>query len=73
MNRMVRSTRASLSDLALGELTPEESLRVLEEVDRDPRAFADLEVPIALAELVASGDVEVFDEHPPKTEGGYRE
>jgi malonyl CoA-acyl carrier protein transacylase len=70
MNRSVRSTRASLSDLALGKLTPEESLQVLKKAERDPRTSVDLVIRIALAELVASGDVEVFDERSPKTEGG---
>jgi hypothetical protein len=69
MNKLDRSTRALLSDLALGKLTPEESLQVLGEVEREPRTSIDLELRIALEELVASGDVEVFDERLVLVEG----
>jgi hypothetical protein len=62
MNSLIRSTRASLSGLALGQLTPDESLRVLKVVEWHPRLSLELEVRIALAELVASGDTEVFEE-----------
>jgi tetratricopeptide (TPR) repeat protein len=69
VNRLIRSARALLSDLALGKLTPEESLRLLEEVEQDPRASVDLELRIALTELVASGDVAVFDERSVRAGG----
>ena len=38
----------ALSDLVLGHLSPEDSLKLLDEIEKDPRASADLEFVIGL-------------------------
>jgi ElaB/YqjD/DUF883 family membrane-anchored ribosome-binding protein len=49
-----------VTDFALGMLSPEESLRVLEEIEHDPGASADLELATALLNVAQTDGEELF-------------
>jgi len=51
-----------LTDLVLGKLSPEESLRVLREIERDPRASQELEARARLLSHVREGGEALFAE-----------
>ena len=52
---------SSISDLALGKLSPEESLKVLEEVEKNPQASMELELAADLLNFVALEGKELFE------------
>ena len=47
----------ALSDLVLGHLSPEDSLKLLDEIEKDPRASADLEFVIGLLNFARQNPV----------------
>jgi tetratricopeptide (TPR) repeat protein len=51
----------TLSDLALGKLSPEESLRLMEELEHDPEGSEELDFHVDLINFVAEHGAEVFD------------
>jgi tetratricopeptide (TPR) repeat protein len=59
MGKKVRKT--SIVDFATGKLSPEESLKVLEYVERNPDASKDLDVASGLLNVVALQGKEVFE------------
>lgn len=61
-----------LRDLVLGKLTPEESLRVLDEVERSPENSADLDFYVDFARFVQEEGREVFGDVAQRVEGGWR-
>jgi hypothetical protein len=56
-----RIPRESISDLVLGKLSPEESLRLLEEIERDPSASEELEFAAELLRFAAVHGKSVFE------------
>ena len=55
------SNMSSISDLALGILSPEESLKILEEVEKNPQASMELELATDLLNFVALEGKELFE------------
>ncbi len=51
----------SIADLALGKLPPEEALRLLEAVERDPEASKELDIQAELVNLVSTEGKEIFE------------
>jgi len=56
--------KLKLSDLALGHLAPEESLRLLDHIEGDPEASAELELHIAMVNLAEAKGDEIFGARP---------
>ena len=56
--------RPNVSDLALGHLSPEESLRLLDRIESDGEASAELELHIGLVNLAQSRGEEIFRIRP---------
>ena len=60
--RMKKNTdRGVLGDFALGRLSPEESLKLLDEIENDPEASRQLELVTELMNVVDSHGAEVFE------------
>jgi hypothetical protein len=51
----------SIADLALGKLPPEEALRMLEAIERDPEASKELDIQAELVNLASSEGKEIFE------------
>jgi len=56
-----RIPRESISDLVLGKLSPEESLKLLGEIERDPSASEELELVTGMLRFAAVHGREVFE------------
>jgi len=56
-----RIPRESISDLVLGKLSPEESLKLLEEIERDPSASEELELVTGMLRFAVVHGKEVFE------------
>jgi tetratricopeptide (TPR) repeat protein len=52
--------RAKLSDLVLGHLSPEESLRLIDQMESDPESSSELEFYVEAANYAATSGAEVF-------------
>jgi len=61
--------RPKLSDLALGHLTPEESLRLLDRIEGDPDASEELDLYIEMVNLAEARGDEIFGARPDRVGG----
>jgi tetratricopeptide (TPR) repeat protein len=61
--------KSKLSDLALGHLTPEESLRLLDRIEDDPIASEELDLHIEMVNTVKAGGDEIFGARQDRTAG----
>jgi hypothetical protein len=65
MTKEQKIPHSSIADLALGKLPPEEALRVLEAIERDPEASKELDIQTELINLAAIEGREIFDAASP--------
>ncbi|MGB5875262.1 MAG: hypothetical protein WBH56_16200 [Bacteroidota bacterium] len=61
--------RPKLSDLALGHLTPEESLRLLDRIEVDPNASEELDLHIEMVNFAEARGNEIFGARPDRAGG----
>jgi hypothetical protein len=62
--------RSKLSDLVLGHLSPEESLGLISQIERDPEGSSDLEFYVEAVNFAATTGAEVFGPARTRAQGG---